>query len=154
MKLSLTGYALLLATLFLIGSSLSASAAGTVSFRNLFNTASDSYTSLQNVAAAHNSFVKHHEAACASQHSKWWVSKVPQDVSQIDKLETRLSQATATQKKKAAYHDLVKTAHDLKHWAQTAITPRLITCKVIAGQSSKVDLDLSNVSNDLGLGTY
>ena len=125
-----------------------------VSFTDLFNSASDTYTALQNAATAHNTFVKHHSSACASEHGKWWVSKVPQDLAQVGRLQSRLSQASAAQKKKAVYRDLVKTAHDLKHWTQTAITPRLGTCKVMAAQSSKVDLDLSNVCNDLNCGTY
>ena len=154
MKFSLTGYALFLAALLLIGSSTTVSAARVVSFTDLFNSASDTYTALQNAATAHNTFVKHHSSACASEHGKWWVSKVPQDLAQVGRLQSRLSQASAAQKKKAVYRDVVKTAHDLKHWTQTAITPRLDTCKVMAAQSSKVDLDLSNVCNDLNCGTY
>ena len=155
MKTSLLSCSLCAAALLLIDSSISVSAAETVSFMYLYNSATGSYVSLQNIATAHNGFVRHHQATCSTaQQHKWWVYKLPKDLATVTELQTHLSRATAAQRKKPAFHDLKLSFHDIKNWGLTAISPRLTDCKIMAVESSQVDLDISNVANDLHLGRY
>jgi len=131
-----------------------ASASGSVNFRNLFNLTSNAYSSLENIASTHNSFVMHHHSSCGAQVRKWWPAKARKDATTIVGIEKRTMEATSAQRKKPAYGDTLKALHALEHWTKTKIVPRVTSCKAMPGSSPTVDQDLSNVATDLGIGRY
>ncbi|HEV3311023.1 MAG TPA: hypothetical protein VG815_10955 [Chloroflexota bacterium] len=149
MKLRLT--VLLLACAAALSSILPVSAGV---YRPMYNTASNAYSSFQNIAMAHNKYVKHPHGSCGGQKSRWWPGKAKSDMLQIAALSSRLAKMTNKQREKPAYHDLLQTVHDLKGWSGAWIMPRLLRCKSMPTSSSPIALDLTLVARDVGLGIY
>lgn len=129
-----------------------------VSYRNLYNTATNLYNSLQNISGSHDAYLARHHARCRAmrraESRSWWVVRDRQDANVIKALQKRLSQSTPKQKRSRTYRDFVKTGRDLKGWNGGRIAPRLVTCRQTPQQSSSIAQDLSNLSNDLGIGIY
>lgn len=132
----------------------SASGGRPVSFTHLYNLANNTYLSFQNIAGAHNSFANHHRPNCGQDRRKWWRFKAHKDMATIQTIMIRLSRTTSQQRKKIVYHDMLKTAHDIRGWSRGNIMPKLGTCRAMPNSSGTINQDLNNVANDLGLQRY
>lgn len=130
------------------------SAAASVNFRHMYDSNVTIYSSFKNISSAHNKWSKDNPSHCAAGSHKWWAYKAHNDVAKVASLSQQLTGATAAQRKKHVYRAMSQTIHDLRHWSTTQITPRLAKCKSMPGNSNKVDVDLANVANDLGLTYY
>ncbi|HEV3311024.1 MAG TPA: hypothetical protein VG815_10960 [Chloroflexota bacterium] len=152
MKLRIAAIALACSAVMAVSSTPAVGA--TSLFRHLYNNASNTYSSFENIAMAHNKYVKHHHASCSAQKSQWWPGKATKDTAAIAGLASQLAKTTKKERKKPAYHDLLSTVHHLKGWSGSWILPRLLNCKSMPISNSAVALDLSHVANDVGLGSY
>jgi ribosomal protein L39E len=118
----------------------------------MYNGASNTYSSFQSIARSHNKYVRHDHRCCGAQKSRRWLGKAKRDRTMIARLPSRLAKTTKQQRRLPAYHDLLRTVHDLRRWSGARIMPRLLTCRLMPISSSRVAHDLYRVAIYLGLG--
>ena len=122
-------------------------------YMTIYNETENTYTSVQHISGAHDTWVAAHKSSCAHGQSKeWWVSKYRKDVSAVTTAENKLS--TVKNHRSRTYTDFVKTFNDLVHWMNGKIEPRLVNCRQMPKKSQRVAADLQTLQNDLGIINY
>jgi hypothetical protein len=140
---------LMLATVATTSSPAMASSS-TNTYISIYNTITNDYTSLQNIAVAHNHWASSHKTNCSSgQAKKRWPGRYLKVVTSVSNGEKKLN--SIKKHSGPLYADFVKTFTDLVHWMNSALKSGLQTCNPVPKINMKLNADLDNDANALGL---
>lgn len=124
---------------------------------HIYNAVNGTYTSVKNIAGAHDKWVGSHHGNCArGQVNKWWEKKYSKDVNAVKAAEKKLESIGKKAREHSArtYSDFARTFKDLVGWMDGKIEPRLLSCREMPKKSQKVEADLQTLQNDLGIIPY